>query len=89
MIGCYTPKKALKQLNNAYNEHPEVVAKFADDKFPNPIAKSDTIIINDTGYLFVPEYITKTDTIIDTLTKTKIVVKINNNLGKNFNCIFL
>jgi hypothetical protein len=75
VIGCYTPKKALKQLNKAYNEHPEVVSKFADDKFPNTIAKIDTIITFDTGYVFVPEYIEKTDTIIDTITKSKVVVK--------------
>jgi len=75
VIGCNTPKKALKQLNKAYNEHPDVVAKFANEKYPTPLSKSDTIIINDTGYLFVPEYVEKTDTIIDTVTKIKYVVK--------------
>ena len=75
VIGCYSPKKALKQLNKAYNEHPEVVSKFADDKFPNPIAKIDTIVSFDTGYIFVPEYINQIDTIYDTITKSSFIVK--------------
>jgi len=75
MIGCYTPKKALKQLNNAFSEHPEVVAKFANEKYPIKVSKVDTIVIFDTGYLFVPEYVHQTDTIIDTITKTKYIVK--------------
>lgn len=75
LIGCYSPKKALKQLNNAFNEHPDVVAKFANEKYPIKVSKVDTIVVSDTGYLFVQEYVQKTDTIVDTITKTKYIVK--------------
>jgi len=75
IVGCYTPKKALKQLNNAFNEHPDVVAKFANEKYPIKVSKVDTIVSFDTGYLFVQEYVQKTDTIVDTITKIKYIVK--------------
>lgn len=75
IVGCYTPKKALKQLNNAFNEHPDVVAKFANEKYPIKVSKVDTIVSFDTGYLFVQDYVQKTDTIIDTITKIKYILK--------------
>ncbi len=75
IVGCYTPKKALKQLNNAFNDHHDVVARFANEKYPIKVSKVDTIVLSDTGYLFVQEYVQKTDTIVDTITKTKYIVK--------------
>lgn len=43
MIGCYTPKKAIKELNKAYNKQPNTVAEFTSQKFPCTELKSDTV----------------------------------------------
>lgn len=79
LFGCYTPEKANKALNKAYNKQKTEVAKFTRDKFPCIVTASDTIY--NTEYDFVeiecPDqqdgvkdtvYLTKND-------KTKIVQK--------------
>ena len=38
--GCYTPKKAAKDFDKAYDRHPEVVARKAAKLFP---VKSDSV----------------------------------------------
>ena len=38
--GCYTPKKAAKDFDKAYDRHPEVVARKASKLFP---VKSDSV----------------------------------------------
>jgi hypothetical protein len=42
--GCYTPNKAVKQVNKALSSYPEIVAKIALDSFPCNVIKSDTTI---------------------------------------------
>jgi hypothetical protein len=38
--GCYTPKKAAKDFDKAYDRHPELVARKAAKLFP---VKSDSV----------------------------------------------
>lgn len=47
--GCYTEKKALKDLEKANDEHPQVVAKFVINKYPCS-EKKDSVILYDTIY---------------------------------------
>lgn len=43
MIGCYTPKKALKELNKALDKQPNAVAEFTRKEFPCIDLKNDTV----------------------------------------------
>ena len=76
--GCYTPKKADKQLAKAINEYPEKVAKVCKDEFPCKAGKTDTLekVYYDLIEVECPDYpIPTTDTIRDTIQtqRTKIV----------------
>ena len=79
LFGCYTPKRANKALNKAYNKQPREVAAFTRDKFPCIVTSSDTIVNYDTAYDFIeidcPDQIAgKKDTIyLSKVGKSKIV----------------
>lgn len=49
LSGCYTEKKAQKDLEKANDKHPSVVAKFVLDKYPCT-EEGDSTIIYDTVY---------------------------------------
>jgi hypothetical protein len=69
---CYTANKAQKDINKAYNHHPEVVAKFAQKEFP--CIETSEKIIHDTSYDFI-EILCPNDTtkVFDTVYLTKYV----------------
>ena len=52
-FGCYTPQRANKALNKAYNKQPREVAAFTRDKFPCIETSVDTIYQFDTSYDFI------------------------------------
>lgn len=69
LTGCYTAKRAEKQVNKALLNHPETVAKVARDAFPCITTASDTVTVTDTLLDFIdcpeapgPEY--RRDTVI-------------------------
>lgn len=77
--GCYTPNKAVKQVNKALGSYPEIVAKIALDSFPCNVIKVDTIIthFDTTIEVFYPHFDTTLflkDTIFVTK-KIKLPVK--------------
>lgn len=70
LCGCYSEKKAQKQIDKAVQKRPEVAAESLRKAFPC-MTKVDTIVKIDTGYDFIeiqcpeiPEPVTKVDTII-------------------------
>lgn len=69
---CYTPNKAQRDIDKAYNHHPDVVAKFAQKEFPCIETKEK--IIHDTSYDFI-EILCPNDTtkVFDTVILTAIV----------------
>jgi len=69
---CYTANKAQKDIDKAYNHHPEVVAKFAQKEFP--CIETSEKIIHDTSYDFI-EILCPNDTtkVFDTVILTKFV----------------
>ena len=58
LVGCYSLKKATKQVRKANDTYPEMVAKFLQKEYPCIDKKSDTTFIYDTSYQ------TKIDTFI-------------------------
>lgn len=67
---CYTQKKAEKAIDKAYDKHPDVVAKFAADKYP---CKEGIIqVVHDTSYDFIE--IACPDAIGDTIIKRDTIV---------------
>ena len=81
--GCYTQKKALKDLNKANDLQPKVVADYVREHFPCTI--KDTILKIDTSYQYVTILCPSTDpleikgeeSIVDTIYIDKVVTKIN------------
>jgi len=76
--GCYTPKKADKQLAKASLQYPEKVASICSKEYPCKPGKTDTIekVYLDLIEVECPDYpIPSKDTIRDTIqtTRTKIV----------------
>lgn len=47
LLGCFTQKKAVKQLNNIQNKYPTEVVKFLNKNYPIRIIKKDSIIRKD------------------------------------------
>jgi hypothetical protein len=77
IAGCYTAKKADKDINKAYDKFPVVVDKFCQTKFPCITLSADTINLFDTSYSYLPcpEMPILIDTIInDSIQKVKIYV---------------
>lgn len=58
LVGCYSLKKATKQVRKANDSYPEMVAKFSQKEYPCIDKKSDTTFVYDTSYQ------TKIDTFI-------------------------
>lgn len=52
LCGCYTPHKALRELNKANDLQPKVVADYVGEHFPCKI-KTDSIVTKDTLYQYV------------------------------------
>jgi len=50
LVGCYSLKKATKQVRKANDTYPEMVAKFLQKEYPCIEKKSDTTLIYDTTY---------------------------------------
>ena len=80
MIGCYTPKKALKELNKALDKQPNAVAEFTRKEFPCIDLKNDTVTKVEYEFLEVacPGVVTepvKLDTVFVTKNKTYYVEK--------------
>lgn len=75
--GCYTPKKADKQLAKAMSEYPEKVAGVCKKEYPCKPGKTDTLekVYYDLIEVECPEYPIIYDTIIDTITKVKDKIK--------------
>lgn len=79
LCGCYTEKKAQKQVDKAVKHQPEIAAETLRKAFPC-ITKVDTVVKIDTGYDFIeiqcpdtPQPVVKVDTvIIDRKTKEKV-----------------
>lgn len=61
---CNTPKRIAKKLNKFDLAHPEVVAKFARDKYPCIDNAIDTITKIDTTYVDVEVECPPTDTFL-------------------------
>jgi hypothetical protein len=77
ITGCYTAKKAEKNINKIYDKYPAVVDKFCQDKFPCITLSADTVNVSDTSYSYLPcpEVPILIDTIInDSIRKIKIYV---------------
>lgn len=81
LIGCYTAKKAGKDVDKAQRNHPAVVAGRCAELYPCVINKVDSVVLVDTfvtvecpDSTVVTEVITKNDTIIQVKTKT---IKVN------------
>jgi len=70
LSGCYNSKKANKQIDNAYNKYPVLVAKKASLWFPCIITDSSTVI--DTVFNDSSSFYNHT---IDSLLKIKSKVK--------------
>lgn len=75
MSGCYTPKKAQRKLDKAFEKQPDVVAKFSAKIFP---VKSDTIeyVKWRTEIDSIISEIVNIDTITDTISNTVYKTKI-------------
>jgi hypothetical protein len=72
--GCYTPNKAVKQVNKALGSYPEIVAKIALDSFPCNVIKVDTIITHfDTTIEVIYPHFDTSLSQIDTIYGTKKV----------------
>lgn len=79
ICGCYTEKKAQKQVDKAIKQKPKIAAETLRKAFPC-ITKIDTVVKVDTGYDFIEiqcpdqiEPVTKIDTIvINKVTKNKV-----------------
>lgn len=76
--GCYTPKKADKQLAKAMNEYPEKVAFLCKEEYPCKPGKTDTIekVYYDLIEVECPDYplpVEIQDTVTKVETKTRIV----------------
>jgi hypothetical protein len=52
LCGCYTEKKAQKQVDKAVNKKPKIAAETLRKAFPC-ITKIDTVVKIDTGYDFI------------------------------------
>lgn len=78
LCGCYTPHKALKELNKANDLQPKVVADYVGEHFPCKL-KSDSIVKTDTLYQYIDVVCPPQDTLSsnDTiyLDKVKIIDK--------------
>lgn len=66
LLGCFTPRKADKQLDKIQDNYPELLAAFCDTTYPvKTETKTDTLIEYD--WLEIPcpdnEYIAGTDTV--------------------------
>ena len=79
MIGCYTENKALKDLNKAYDMHPNVVAKYSAEHFP---CIGSEVVKYDTSYDFVeiqcPD-VNENSQVNDTIYLTKYIPRINSS----------
>ena len=74
--GCNTPHRIAKKLNKFDLAHPEIVSKFARDKYPCIDKPIDTITKIDTSYVNVEVECPPQDTIyIDKLKRDTIIVK--------------
>jgi len=72
MSSCYTSKMAKKDINKAYENHPETVAAFAHDKFPCKETAIDSIIKTEYQYIEIkcPDQAEQSQ-VIDTIYLTK------------------
>ena len=72
MSSCYTTNMAKKDINKAYENHPETVAAFAHDKFPCKETAIDSIIKTEYQYIEIkcPDQKEPVE-VIDTLYLTK------------------
>lgn len=70
--GCYSSKKADKDINKAYENYPETVAAFARDKFPCKETSTDSTIRTEYDFIEIkcPDQKEQTQ-VIDTLYLTK------------------
>lgn len=64
LVACNTPHRIAKKLNKFDLVHPEVVSKFARDKYPCIEKPVDTITKVDTAYIDVEVECPPTDTLI-------------------------
>lgn len=70
---CYTPKKALQDVNKAHRKHPQVVAEFCSNTFPCVTSRVDTLTETEIEYITLkcPDDKYILDTIW--LTNTKVI----------------
>lgn len=86
LVGCYSPKKAEKQINKAQLNFPEVLAKKSSELYPckpkkagSDSTKYKTIIKKikqiDTAYFYSTDTICKLDTVLIEKNCTKVLYK--------------
>lgn len=86
LVGCYSPKKAAKQINKAQLNFPEVLAKKSSELYPckpkkagSDSTKYKTVIKKikqiDTAYFYSTDTICKLDTVLIEKNCTKVLYK--------------
>lgn len=73
LISCYTPKKAERQIDKAFDNYPEIVANKAAKVFP---VKADTIAYTEWKYSIDSVINTIHDTIIERCPELQSKVKV-------------
>lgn len=82
LFGCYTQKKASREVSKAMQTYPAVVAEICAKEFPTRVTKSDTIVYENIVEIECPDstvvttVINRNDTLIITeVKKEKVFVK--------------
>lgn len=86
LVGCYSPKKAEKQINKAQLNFPEVLAKKSSELYPckpkktgSDSSRYKTVIKKikeiDTAYFYSTDTVCKLDTVLIEKNCTKVLYK--------------
>lgn len=88
LVGCYTAKKAEKDINKIQEKHPEVLAKKAASLYPikNHIDSSEFVNYLEQINMKIDSILVK-DTIIDTIKFNPDCIKIKKELRNSYKFI--
>jgi len=77
VVGCYTERKANKELNKALQTYPVMASCIIKDRFPCKSVVIDTLLKSDTLYDFIdcPEQPQQMQNIFDTINNIVVVKK--------------
>ena len=77
VIGCYTERKANKELNKALQTYPVMASGIIKDRFPCKSVIIDTLLKSDTLYDFIdcPEQPKQIQNIFDTIENVIVIKK--------------